>query len=196
MRYSGELFHRVRLPGLVRDLPLVEVIPHLWIASDAELVLGDVEFVSKAAELLAAKIKMRVDVVMTAEAKSIALAFELSKRLGHQRFVVARKSVKAYMGEHISHEVRSITTKTEQPLILTSEDADWISGKKICILDDVVSTGATFKALDALVSKAGGKTSCKAAVWKEGPWYRDRKLVYIDTLPVFVDEQHPLASQI
>ena len=77
--------------------------PHLWIASDAGLILGDVKFLSRAAELLAKKVKRkRADVVLTAEAKSIALAYELSKRLGHGRFVVARKNLKAYMGDHIS----------------------------------------------------------------------------------------------
>jgi adenine phosphoribosyltransferase len=176
----------------------------MWIASDAALILGDAEFISKAAELLAKKVrKKHTDVVLTAEAKSIALAYELSRRLGHERFRVARKSLKAYMGDHISQKLKSITTSSEQELVLTRDEVTCLAGKKVCILDDVVSTGGTLKALstggtlkalEVLVANAGGTVACKAAIWKEGPWYKGSDLVYVDTLPVFVDQNSPLLA--
>ena len=193
--YSGETSYRVVIGGLARDLPIVEVAPQMWIASNAELILGDVEFLTKASKILAGRIrKARVDVVVTAEAKSIALAFGLSKELGHTRFLVARKSLKSYMSERLTQPVRSITTSSEQVLILTQQDAAYIRGKRVCVLDDVVSTGGTLKALEALVKKAGGIVECRAALWREGPWYRDKRLVSVSTLPVFVGSSHPLAS--
>ena len=186
----------MRLDGLEWDAPLVEVSPNLWIASDAELILGDVQFLSTAAKLLADRLKKeRFDVIVTAEAKSIALAYALSRELGQSRFVVARKNLKAYMGEHISQTVRSITTSSEQSLILTSQDAHWIKERKACLFDDVVSTGATLRALEDLVHKADGTVACCAALWKEGPWYQDERLVYIGSLPVFVNEKNPLWSR-
>jgi adenine phosphoribosyltransferase len=169
----------------------------MWIASDAALILGDVELISKAAELLAKKVRRKpTDVVLTAEAKSIALAYELSKRLGHERFIVARKSLKVYMGDHISQKLRSITTSSDQELVLTKEEMTCLAGKKVCLLDDVVSTGGTLKALEALVANAGGIVTCRAAIWREGPWYRGSDLVYVDALPVFVDQDSPLAAQL
>ncbi len=178
----------MRIAGLQRRLPIVKIKPHTWIASDAALILGDVEFLSGAAELLSKKVRtFEVDVVLTAEAKSIALAYELSNRLGKSRFLVARKSMKSYMGEYAAERLRSITTAVEQELLLTKEEMRWLSGKKVCLLDDVVSTGATFNALQRLVKKSGGEVACKAAIWKEGPWYESKDLVYLRVLPVFVD---------
>ena len=173
----------------------MNVSPHLWIASNAQVILGDVQFLSKAADLLAKRMhKTNVQVVVTAEAKSIALAYALSKALGHDRFVVARKNLKAYMNDHLSQKVRSITTTSEQELILTKEDIDLIGGRRVCVLDDVVSTGATLKALEALVRRSGATIGCRAALWKEGPWYKGRRLIYLDSLPVFVDRTSPLAK--
>jgi adenine phosphoribosyltransferase len=195
--YSGQKSYRLKLDGLQLELPLVKVSPHLWIASDAELILGDVEFIEKAAEVLSKKVsRLRADLVLTAEAKSIALAYALSKKLGHRRFVVARKSIKAYTGAHISQKLRSITTSADQALILTKEEIVSLSGKRVCLLDDVVSTGETLKALEVLLTKAGGIVSCKAAIWREGPWYKDSDLVYADVLPVFVEKGSALAGLI
>ena len=181
--------HVVSIAGVKRRLPIVQIQPHMWIASDAELILGDVEFLSKAAGLLAAKVRpYGADAILTAEAKSIALAYELSRILGKERFLVARKSAKSYMRDFAAEKVRSITTAAEQELLLTAEEMEWLKGKKICLLDDVVSTGATFSALESLVRKSGGVVACKAAIWKEGPWYKSHDVVYLGTLPIFVDE--------
>jgi len=196
-RYTGQRTYKVALSGISRELPLVQVNPGVYIASDAELILGDVEFLSKAAQLLARKMrKLDIDIVLTAEAKSIALAYELSKRLGRNRFVVARKSAKAYVDHYFSQKVKSITTEAEQQLLLTNEDLMLLSGRRLCLLDDVVSTGATLSALEGLAKKAGATVACKAAIWKEGPWYTEEDLVCLRQLPVFVSEASPLAKQI
>jgi len=194
--YSGQKRYPVRLAGVRRSLPVVQIDPHTWIASDAELILGDVEFLSTAEELLAEKIRpMGVEAVLTAEAKSIALAYELTRRLGCDRFVVARKSLKSYMGDHTSERVKSITTKAEQELLLTREELVWLSGRRVCLLDDVVSTGGTLNALAVLAGRAGARVACKAAIWKEGPWYGGGDLVCIGTLPIFVSDGSPLAGR-
>jgi adenine phosphoribosyltransferase len=194
--YSGETSYRVELGGIQRELPVIAISPHTWIASDAEFILGDVPFISAAARLLAPKVKeRRAGVVLTAEAKSIALAYELSKRMGHPRFIVARKSLKSYMGQHAKQRLKSITTDSEQELVLTREEMSCLSGKRVCLLDDVVSTGGTFGALQKLVEEAGGQVVCKAAIWREGPWFTDPDLLFVDQLPVFVDHESPLAPQ-
>lgn len=168
-------------------MPVVEVCKDVWIASDVELVLGDVEFIVRAARMLVERIKpFNPQVILTPEAKSIPLACEVSKLLGHKKFVVARKEVKAYMKDHIVEFVKSITTKEKQRLILTGEDMKSLKGRRVCILDDVVSTGGTLRALEALARRAGGTIVCKAVVWKEGPWYGGSDLIFLDVLPLFV----------
>jgi adenine phosphoribosyltransferase len=185
--YRGQAHHFVKLCGLRRRLPIVEVDEDVWIASDVELILGDVEFIVRAAGMLVEKIKpFNPEVILTPEAKSIALAYEVSRLLGHKKFVVARKGVKAYMKDYVVEFVRSITTKEKQKLILTREDMKCLKGRRVCILDDVISTGGTLRVLEALARRAGGAIVCKAAVWKEGPWYGERDLIFLDVLPIFV----------
>ncbi len=194
--YHGQKKYVVTLGGLRRVLPVVQIQPGTWIASIATLILGDVDFLSQAAGLLSKKVRpVGVDAVLTAEAKSIALAYELSRKLGLDRFVVARKTIKSYMGDHASQRLRSITTTAEQELLLTSEEMRWLSGNRVCLLDDVVSTGATLGALEKLAKKAGASVSCRAAIWKEGPWYTGEDLVCLGMLPVFVSGASPLATR-
>ncbi|MEM2153840.1 MAG: phosphoribosyltransferase family protein [Nitrososphaeria archaeon] len=189
LTFSGQKCYEIELDGLRRCLPVVEVDEGVWIASNASLVLGDVEFISKAAELLSKRIEPFVpEILVTAEAKSIALAYEVAKKLGLKRYVIARKKPKAYMGKYIIESVKSITTKEKQSLILTEEDVTNICGKRVCVLDDVISTGGTIDALVKLVEKAGGQTVCKAAIWREGPWYSADEIVYLRELPIFVDK--------
>lgn len=186
--FSGQKYYEIELDGLKRRLPIVEVDNGVWIASNASLVLGDVEFISKAAELLSKRIEhFDPEILVTAEAKSIALAYEVARMIGLKRYVIARKKPKAYMGKYIIESVKSITTKEKQSLILTEDDVGNIRGKRVCVLDDVVSTGGTIDALVKLVEKAGGKIVCKAAVWREGPWYSAEEMVFLEDLPIFVD---------
>lgn len=184
--YKGESFYETEIAGLKRRLPIVKVGENTWIASNAGLVLGDVEFIEAAASSVASLIKpYRPDVVVTAEAKALALAYEVARRLGHDRFVVARKSVKAYMSEVLVEQVKSITTQKPQVLVLTKEDAELIRDRRACVFDDVVSTGGTVRALENLVGRAGGQIVCKAAIWLEGPWCLDRGIIHLAELPVF-----------
>jgi len=195
--YTGQRSFRVKLPGIARNLPLVQIKPGVHIASDAGLILGDVEFLSGAAQSLARKMRrFDIDVILTAEAKSIALAYELARRLGHERFMVARKSAKSYMEDYYAQKLRSITTESEQQLLLTKEELHSLSGRRVCLLDDVVSTGATFTALEAIVRKAGASVVCRAAIWREGPWYDGENLVCVGVLPIFVARDNPLANQL
>jgi len=185
--YRGQSHYEIEVEGLKRSLPIVEVSPGTFIASDAELILGDVEFIEKVAKALSSKIKQfSPSIVVTPEAKAIALAYEVSKNLGHKKFVVARKSLKAYMKKYLVESVSSITTTEEQKLVLADDDIDLVKGKRVCILDDVISTGGTIKALEKLVQRAEGKIVCKAAIWKEGSWYKNEDLIFLSKLPVFV----------
>jgi adenine phosphoribosyltransferase len=186
IKYRGQKSHIINIGGITRELPVVQVSEGLWIASNADLILGDVEFIQVAAELIYNKVKQyNPEILVTPEAKAIAFAYELAKRLGHRRLVIARKSVKAYMTEYLIEKCSSITTKAKQILVLVKEDADRIRDMRVCIIDDVVSTGETMTALERLVKKAGGIVVCKAAIWIEGPWYKG-DLIYLDELPVFM----------
>ncbi len=184
--YLGQKRFDVVIGGLRRSLPIIQAERGVWIASDADLVLGDTSFIQRCAELLVDKLKRSpFDMVLTAEAKAVPLAFAVSSLLGKKRFLVARKTVKKYMGRFVEEPVRSITTEGSQKLVLTAEEAWTARRKQICILDDVVSTGETLDALSRLAGKAGGRVTSRCAIWKEGPWYHSRDLIYIGTLPVF-----------
>ena len=188
--YEGQEFYTIKTFGIERRLPIVQIDNGVWIASDAELVLGDVEFISTAGKEVADYIKrFRPDYLIVAEAKAIAIAYEIAKNLGHKRFVVARKSVKGYMRGFLVEKVRSITTRDIQMLVLTSDDVKLIEGKRVCLFDDVVSTGSTINALEKLVKKAGGHIACKVSIWREGPWYKAPDLIYFDILPIFVSKE-------
>uniref|UniRef100_A0A7J3ZK06 Phosphoribosyltransferase n=1 Tax=Fervidicoccus fontis TaxID=683846 RepID=A0A7J3ZK06_9CREN len=186
--YRGEEYYEVSVGNIKRRLPLVKVAEKIWIASDADLVLGDVEFIEAAARLLADKIKAcEPELIVAPEAKSLALAYEVAKQLGLKRFVVARKERKSYMKSVIVERVRSITTAREQILLLTREDAEQLKNRRVCIIDDVVSTGSTIEALERLVKRAGGVVVCKAAIWIEGDWCLNKGILHLLTLPLFVE---------
>jgi len=188
--YNGQEYYIIRLNNLVRKLPIISIENGVWIASDAELVLGDVEFINRISREMAELIRpFKPEVIVTPESKAIALAYEIAKNLNHKRFIVARKSVKTYMKEYLVEKVKSITTKEEQTLILTNNDIASIKNHRVCIFDDVVSTGETMNALERLIKKAGGIIVCKASIWREGPWYKDSDLLFLDILPIFVSKE-------
>ena len=174
--------YTLNVAGLTRELPIIKLSYDLSIASF--VILGDTEIVRKTAPIIAKKLP-EVDFIVTAEAKGIPLAYEISRVLNLNEYVVARKSVKAYMEESIEVEVNSITTTNSQKLYLNNQDAKKIKGERIALVDDVISTGQSLKALERLVEKAGGKVLAKAAILAEGD-AKDRKdIIFLEALPTF-----------
>ena len=174
--------YTLNVAGLTRELPIIKLSYDLSIASF--VILGDTEIVRKTAPIIAKKLP-EVDFIVTAEAKGIPLAYEISRVLNLNEYVVARKSVKAYMEESIEVEVNSITTTNSQKLYLNNRDAKKIKGKRIALVDDVISTGQSLKALERLVEKAGAKVLAKAAILAEGD-AKDRKdIIFLEALPTF-----------
>ena len=174
--------YTLHVAGLTRELPIIKLSYDLSIASF--VILGDTEIVRKTAPIIAKKLP-EVDFIVTAEAKGIPLAYEISRVLNLNEYVVARKSIKAYMEEPIEVEINSITTTNSQKLYLNNQDAKKIKGKRIALVDDVISTGQSLKALERLVEKAGGKVLAKAAILAEGD-AKDRKdIIFLEALPTF-----------
>ena len=174
--------YTLHVAGLTRELPIIKLSYDLSIASF--VILGDTEIVKKTAPMIAKKLP-EVDLVVTAEAKGIPLAYEISKILNLNEYIVARKSIKAYMEEPIEVEVNSITTTNSQKLYLNNQDANKIKGKRVALIDDVISTGQSLKALERLVEKAGANVVAKAAILAEGD-AKDRKdIIFLEALPTF-----------
>lgn len=134
---------------------------------------------------LAQKIPSDVDYLMTAEAKGIPLLQDLARLMGFKTYIVARKSVKAYMESPLEASVLSITTQKEQTLILDGHDAEAIKGKKVAIIDDVISTGESLEALVHLAEKASADVVIKAAILAEGDAAKREDIVYLKELPLF-----------
>ena len=174
--------YTLHVAGLTRELPIIKLSYDLSIASF--VILGDTEIVKKTAPMIAKKLP-EVDFVVTAEAKGIPLAYEISKVLNLDEYIVARKSVKAYMEEPIEVEVNSITTTNSQKLYLNNQDANKIKGKRVVLIDDVISTGQSLKALERLVEKAGGKVVAKAAILAEGDAKNRKDIIFLEALPTF-----------
>lgn len=175
-------YYDLKVLGLERKLPIIRITDTLEIASF--VILGDSELVIHAAEELKNRIP-EVDYLITAEAKGIPLVQELSRLLGMKRYFVARKSIKPYMTEPFVTEVYSITTQAKQILCLEKEEAELIKGKRILIVDDVISTGESIKAMESLVKKAGGKVMGKAAILAEGNAADRDDIIFLEKLPVF-----------
>ncbi|MBR4928177.1 MAG: adenine phosphoribosyltransferase [Oscillospiraceae bacterium] len=174
--------YQINIAGLVRDLPIVQVADNLAIASF--VMLGDAQLCTRAAEVLKEKLP-ECDYLITAEAKGIPLVQELARMMGMDRFFVARKSIKPYMLNPFVTEVYSITTQKKQILCLDEAEAKMIKGKRIIIVDDVISTGESLKAMESLVKKAGGNIVCEAAVLAEGDAAKRTDIVFLEPLPVF-----------
>ncbi|WP_339230048.1 phosphoribosyltransferase family protein [Oceanobacillus sp. FSL K6-2867] len=176
--------YELKVAGLKRDLPIIQIKDNLKIASF--VILGDTEMVAATAPLIADKLP-EVDVLVTAEAKGIPFIYEVAKQLNMAKYVVARKSIKPYMNNPIIHEVESITTQKTQTLCLDTEDVAQIKGKRVALIDDVISTGESLKALEELVEKAGGNVAAKAAILAEGDAANRDDILFIEKLPLFTD---------
>lgn len=178
--------HSVEVAGIKRELPLMEIKPGVKIA--ILNILGDYEFVNAASAELAQKLRGRdIEVLVTAEAKSIPLAHAISSEMDLP-YVVLRKTHKPYMGDALQSETLSITTGQPQTLFLDEKDRRLVSGKRIAIIDDVISTGSTLQGMRLIMDKAGADVVAEAAIFTEGDraqWY---DIVALGHLPVWVED--------
>ena len=176
------MYYRMKVAGLERDLPICPVTDKLYIAGF--VIFGDPELtVACARELL--ERAPEYDYIVTAEAKGIPLAHEMARQHGDAKYILARKAPKLYMRDLFSSTVKSITTAKEQTLYLDGVDAKLMEGKRILVVDDVISTGESLKALEVLVEKAGGIICGRMAILAEGDAQDREDLVYLEKLPLF-----------
>ena len=176
------MYYSMHIAGLKRDLPICPVNENLSIAGF--IIFGDQELtVACARELL--KKAPQYDYIITAEAKGIPLAHEMARQAGDSKYFVARKGAKLYMQDLFGVSVRSITTDREQHLYLDGNDAKLMQGKRILVLDDVISTGESLKALEALVEKAGGIICGRMAILAEGDAKNRDDILFLEPLPLF-----------
>ncbi|HIU31985.1 MAG TPA: adenine phosphoribosyltransferase [Candidatus Caccousia avistercoris] len=175
-------YYTLEVAGVTRQLPIMQISDHLAIASF--VILGDCEIVTKSAPLIEEKLP-EVDFIVTAEAKGIPLVNELCRLRGLPYYIVARKSVKPYMSHPITDEVVSITTQKTQTLCLDGKDAMLLNGKRVAIVDDVISTGESLLAIERLVEKAGGNIVAKAAILAEGDAAQRDDIIFLKELPLF-----------
>ncbi len=174
--------YSISIAGLERKLPLCRVSDTLYIG--AFVIFGDVELTAHcAAELL--KRAPAYDYMITAESKGIPLIYEMARQSGQNKYFLARKSPKLYMRDILSVHVHSITTEAVQTLYLDGADAALMRGKRILIVDDVISTGESLHALEELVKQAGGEICGRMAILAEGDAQQRPDLIYLEKLPVF-----------
>ena len=179
---SEQKYYKMNIAGLDRELPICALNDKLSIAGF--VLLGDYELTEACAKALNEELPEH-DYMIAPEAKSIALINEMARLSGAKKHFVARKGIKAYMVDPISVTVNSITTAKQQTLYLDSKDADMMKGKRIVIVDDVISTGESVKAVEELVAKAGGIVVARAAVLAEGDAADRTDIVYLEKLPLF-----------
>lgn len=181
-------FYEMKVAGLTRQLPLCKVSDELYIG--AFVIFGDVELtVSSARELL--KVAPEHDIMITAESKGIPLVYEMARQSGENKYLIARKSPKLYMKNVVSTEVTSITTAKKQMLYIDSEDVALMNGKRVLIIDDVISTGESLRAVEKLVKQSGGVVAGRMAILAEGDAkYRD-DIQYLEYLPLFNPDGTP-----
>jgi len=182
-------FHTMTIAGLERHLPLCPISDKLNIG--AFVIFGDPELTTACAAELNARCPEH-DVLITAESKGIPLICEMARLFGNERYVLARKSPKLYMKNIFSAEVRSITTDHKQTLYLDGADAEYMRGKRVVIVDDVISTGESLRALEVLVTQAGGNIVGRMAILAEGEAADRDDLIYLEKLPLFDAEGNAL----
>lgn len=174
-------YYELHIAGLVRKLQRFPISDKLDIA--AFILFGDVELTECCARELLKKAP-EFDYIVTPEAKSIPLAYEMSKQSG-KKYIVARKGVKVYMENPVRVTVTSITTQREQTLYLGHEDGDLLKGKRILIVDDVISTGESLNAVQELVKKFDGEIAASCAPLAEGDSADREDIIYLEKLPLF-----------
>ena len=171
------------IAGVKRSLPIIRISEDLSIASF--VLLGDTELATLGAKALADKINTEFDYFLTAEAKGIPLVQCIAQEFNHPKFYVARKSVKAYMDNPLITEVLSITTQASQQLVLDGKDAAELKGKKVILIDDVISTGDSLAALKQLAEEAGAIVVDQLALLAEGDAAKRTDIQFLEELPLF-----------
>ena len=181
-RMRFKMYYRMKVAGVERDLPICKVTDELYIG--AFVIFGDVELTEKCAADLLKKAPV-YDYLLTAEAKGIPLIHEMARQSGQNKYVLARKGPKLYMRDILDVAVHSITTAKEQHLYLDGNDAALIKGKRVLLIDDVISTGESLTALEKLVEAAGGIVCGKMAILAEGDAQDREDILYLEKLPLF-----------
>lgn len=182
-------YYHMTIAGCERDLPLCPLNDHLMIG--AFVIFGDPELTTACAKELLRRAPA-YDYIITAEAKGIPLAHEMARLAGNQRYMLARKGPKLYMRDILDVSVHSITTDKQQHLYLDGNDAALMKGKRILIVDDVISTGESLHALETLVSETGGTICGRACILAEGDATGRPDLIYLEKLPLFDADGNPL----
>ena len=173
--------YTIDIAGMKRDLTLYPITDDLCIA--AFVIFGDVEITVHAAKELLKKAP-DFEYILAPEAKAIPLAYEMSRQSG-KPYIIARKKAKAYMSDVLSVTLKSITTAGEQTLIIDGEDAKRIKGRRVLVLDDVISTGESLRAVEALANKAESIIVSKMAVLAEGDAASRTDITVLAPLPLF-----------
>ncbi|MCI8612695.1 MAG: adenine phosphoribosyltransferase [Clostridia bacterium] len=173
----------VKIGDITENLPVLKISDGMSIAFFN--LHGNVALTERCAALLADRLEGKTfDVILTAESKGLQLAHCLARNLSHPFYAVARKSKKLYMQDGLSARVKSITTENMQTLYLSAHDAELIKGRRVALVDDVVSTGGSLSAMQSLVEQAGGEVAVNAAVLAEGAAAERRDLIYLAAIPV------------
>lgn len=173
-------YYELKVAGLTRQLPICPLNEKVSIAGF--VMFGDVELTVKSAEELLKKVP-ECDVIVTAESKGIPLAYEMARQLG-LRYIVVRKMHKLYMAEPYKVEVKSISTEKVQTLYLDGNEAEMLKGKRVLVVDDVISTGESLQAIETLVSKAEGNIVAQCAVLAEGDAAKRDDIIFLEELPL------------
>lgn len=183
-------FYTIEIAGLKRDLQLFKISDNLQIA--AFILFGDVEITKASAKKLL-EIAPEYDILITADGKSLPLIYEMAAQHGDSNYIVARKTPKLYMENVVSSATKSITTATTQTLCIGQSDMDAMKGKRVLIVDDVISTGETLVSLEKLINAAEGKIVGKMAILAEGSAKDRDDITYLAPLPLFDADNNPLS---
>ena len=184
-----DMAYRMNIAGLNRDLPLCPLNDKLMIG--AFVIFGDMELTTACARALVERIPEH-DVMITAESKGIPLICEMSRLQNNERYVLARKAPKLYMKNVLTVEVNSITTDHKQTLCLDGADAEYMKGKRVVILDDVISTGESLRAMEGLLAQVGCEIVGRMAILAEGEAAERDDLIFLEKLPLFDAEGNPI----
>ena len=183
------MIYPITIAGLRRDLPLCKVNDELTIA--AFVIFGDVELTCACATQLLEKAP-DFDYMVAPEAKAIPLIHEMARQSGRNEYFLVRKAPKLYMNGVFETTVHSITTAAEQKLYMDGADAAKMKGKRILILDDVISTGESLRAVEQLVQQAGGQVAGRMAILAEGEAAQRDDIIYLEPLPLFTPDGTPI----